>query len=148
MKNKQLLSLLLAVFIFSACEKDDDFGTHPAHLRFVNHTNMTLDSIKNTFSVIPGHVGMITKIYTNLHAGDTTEYQEADNVSDMLEIDIIANDTSYYDVWVIPSHYADPADPENGPYLRPGYYTFSIYTRDSVENSLEVALLEYRHWSD
>jgi len=148
MKNKHLFLLLLALFFLSSCEKDDDFGYDPAHIRFVNHTNMTLDSIKNTFSVIPGHVGMITKIYTNLHAGDTTEYQESDNVSDMLEIEIFANDTTYYDFWVIPRHYVDPANPENGPYLRTGYYTFSIYTPDSVENNPEVALLEYRHFDN
>ncbi|MFO7790946.1 MAG: hypothetical protein R6V32_10270 [Bacteroidales bacterium] len=148
MKNKHLLSLLLAVFFLSACEKEDDFGTHPAHLRFVNHTSMTLDSIKNTFSKIPGHAGQITQIYTNLQTGDTTEYQESENVSEMLEINIFANDSTYFDVWHIPSNFIDPVDPENGPFLRNGYYTFSIYPSGSLENHLEVALLEYSYLAD
>ena len=141
---RTLMLLSLFIFFFSACEKEEEFGTHKANIRFVNHTNMHFDSITNVFR----HVDMLRyskKIYSDLNPGDTTLYKSSTNMEGILEIKAYTSDTTYYYMWSSPNEAIDPANIEDSNYLKDGYYTFSLYGVNIMTKRLYVGLILYKH---
>ncbi len=143
MKNTIFFAMLLFPFLFSACEEEDDFPDHEAHIRFVNHTNMLFDSVVNEYSRIDNMHSYRQK-FVNLHPGDTSEYQSGINMEGVLYIKACTPDTNYNNVWSYPISSVDPANIEDASFFDYGYYTFSLYNTDNQPDNLFVGLNHYQ----
>ncbi|MEA3448096.1 MAG: hypothetical protein U9Q98_06560 [Bacteroidota bacterium] len=144
MKYLLLIFTALALLFMSACEKEEEFPDHEAHIRFVNHTNMVFDSVVIHYRSynVNGH-GFFQQAYLDLHPGDTSDYQSDINIEESLTIKVNTPDTTYLSDWAYPAMGTDPMNPQNVCFFETGYYTFSLYNTDGQSNTLYAGLISY-----
>ncbi|MFW5805312.1 MAG: hypothetical protein ACOCVX_02175 [Bacteroidales bacterium] len=140
------LAVLVFPFLFTACEKEEEFPDHEAHIRFVNHTNMVFDSVVIHYRSynVNGH-GFFRQAYLDLHPDETSDYQSDINIEESLTIKVTTTDTTYLSDWAYPALGSDPIRPQNVCYFETGYYTFSLYNADGQSNTLYAGLISYEH---
>ncbi|MFO7790816.1 MAG: hypothetical protein R6V32_09610 [Bacteroidales bacterium] len=142
MKYLLLIFTAFALLFMSACEKEEEFPDHEAHIRFVNHTNMVFDSVVNKYNCIDDFRHYHQE-FVDLHPGDTSEYQSDINIEGFLTVRANTPDTTYLCYWSYPKKTTDPIDPEYACFFETGYYTFSLYNTDSQSNTLYAGLISY-----
>ncbi|MGC9331245.1 MAG: hypothetical protein ACP5DZ_05125 [Bacteroidales bacterium] len=143
MKKTILIFTAFALLFMTACEKEEEFPDHEAHIRFVNHTNMVFDSVVNEYYCVVG-CGFFHQKYIDLYPLDTSEYQSGNNIEGNLEIFAYTQDTNYYYKWIYPStHAIDPFYAKDALFLDEGFYTFGLYKAGGQSNTLYAGLISY-----
>ena len=147
---KSLILLLIVLSFFPTCKKPEipDFNVY---IRVINLTDSIIDSLFIQHIIYPMYgnqpfdtINLVT--YSKIETNNTTNYIHKDQIVANVQFRTQFNNKNYWGEWENPN----PFSFVYGGYLqiswmRGGYYTFSIFECDTINNRIRVALEDYKN---